>query len=94
MLLVQPSVNHRAADGWWAEEQLQTTYEILNKLSSTPYNAHLLIGLEFAVQLRWSAPYLAVRLDIKPRFMGYYKKTIEKIVEEGIISGKYNKINN
>jgi len=26
--------------------------------------------------------------------MGHYKKTVEKIVEDGIISGKYNKINN
>jgi len=26
--------------------------------------------------------------------MGHYKKTVKKIVEDGIISGKYNKINN
>jgi hypothetical protein len=36
----------------------------------------------------------AACLDVKPRFIGHYKKTIGKIVERKIISGKYNKINN
>jgi len=39
-------------------------------------------------------PCLVACLDVKPRFMGHYKKTVEIIIEDGIISGKYNKINN
>jgi len=33
-------------------------------------------------------------LDVKPRFMGHYKKTVKKFIKDGIDSGKYNKINN
>jgi len=41
-----------------------------------------------------AAPCLAACLDVKPRFMGPYKKTVKKFIEDGIDSGKYNKINN
>jgi hypothetical protein len=41
-----------------------------------------------------AAPCLAACLDVKPRFMGHYKKTVKKFIKDGIDSGKYNKINN
>ncbi|KAF5419851.1 MAG: hypothetical protein C5S45_05820 [Candidatus Methanocomedens sp.] len=41
-----------------------------------------------------AAPCLPASLDVKPRFMGHYKKTVGKIIKYGIDSGKYNKINN